>query len=71
MRLVDAAIAALHQAVQSGFVCAPETLASDAWLEPVRAHREFESLLRAAEGEISLARSGLATFGAAVLARVP
>lgn len=71
MRLVDAAIAALHQAVQSGFVCAPETLASDAWLEPVRAHREFESLIRAAEGKISVARSGLATYAAAVLARVP
>jgi hypothetical protein len=62
MRLVDFAVTALKQAVQSGFVCAPETLACDAWLEPVRAHPEFESLLSMAKGQVAAARSTLATL---------
>ena len=39
------AISALRRAAQTGFVCAPETLRSDAWLSGARAHPEFGSVL--------------------------
>ena len=45
----DSAIKALKRAAQSGFVCAPETLRSDAWLSTARAHAEFGSVLSEAE----------------------
>jgi DNA-binding winged helix-turn-helix (wHTH) protein len=60
MGLLDAAMAALKQAVQSGFICAPETLVSDTWLGAVRAHPEFESVRSAADSQVAAARSGLA-----------
>jgi DNA-binding winged helix-turn-helix (wHTH) protein len=43
--LIDSAIHALEQAAQLGFVCAPATLTSDAWLSTLGRHREFGSLL--------------------------
>ena len=49
LKLTDRAVEALRLAAQSGFVCAPETLISDAWLSAVRKHREFGSLLNDAE----------------------
>src|ERR1700730_334686 len=49
LKQVDSAIKALKQAAQSGFVCAPETLSSDAWLRALRKHPEFGSLLSTAE----------------------
>ena len=41
----DLAIATLNRAIAAGFVCAPDTLRSDPWLESVRAHSAFRSLL--------------------------
>lgn len=57
MGLVDPAVKALKLAAQSGFVCAPKTLISDAWLGAMRAHPEFASLLGDAEGLVAQARS--------------
>jgi hypothetical protein len=36
LRRADSAVRALKQAAQAGFVCAPQTLISDAWLSAVR-----------------------------------
>jgi hypothetical protein len=60
MGMVDSAMAALKQALQCGFICAPETLASDAWFGGVRAHPEFELLLNSARSRVAAARSTLA-----------
>ena len=57
MGMVDSALAALKRAVQSGFMCSPETLASDAWLGGVRAHPEFEWLMNTAKSQVATARS--------------
>ena len=57
MRMPDVAVAALKLAMQSGFICAPQTLASDKWLETVRSHPEFGALLRTLEAQVSAARS--------------
>ena len=54
---VDSAITALKRAAESGFVCAPETLISDAWLTAVQKHSEFASLLGNAETLVQEARS--------------
>ena len=43
--LIDSAVHALEQAAQWGFVCAPATLTSDAWLSTLGGHPEFGSLL--------------------------
>jgi DNA-binding winged helix-turn-helix (wHTH) protein len=53
----DLAINALKRAAQSGFVCAPDTLRSDKWLEAVRTHAEFGSVLNEAEGFMDQAHS--------------
>jgi hypothetical protein len=47
--LIDSAIHALEQAAQSGFVCAPITLTSDAWLSSLEGHSEFGPLLNRIE----------------------
>lgn len=57
MRELDSAVAALQQAARSGFTCAPETLKSDAWLLPLRKHRQYRSLLNQAEALVEKARS--------------
>jgi tetratricopeptide (TPR) repeat protein len=56
LRLADSAVRALKQAAQAGFVCAPQTLTSDAWLGAVRRHPEFGALLRDAEDLVERAR---------------
>jgi hypothetical protein len=56
--LADSAVRALKQAAQAGFVCAPQTLASDAWLSAVRKHPEFGGLLRDAEDLVEGAQGG-------------
>jgi len=53
--MADSAVRALQQAAQSGFVCAPYTLTSDAWLGAVRKHPEFGSLLSSAEALVERA----------------
>jgi DNA-binding winged helix-turn-helix (wHTH) protein len=58
LKQVDSAITALKRAAESGFVCAPETLISDAWLTAVRKHSEFASLLGTAKTLVQEARSG-------------
>ena len=57
LKQVDSAISALKRAAESGFVCAPDTLISDAWLSALRKHPEFASLLGTAETLIREARS--------------
>ncbi len=59
MKLAGRAINALKTAAQSGFVCAPDTLNSDPWLNAVRKHREFGSILSTAEGLVQDARSSI------------
>jgi hypothetical protein len=57
LKLADSAVRALKQAAQSGFVCSPQTLNSDAWLTALRKHSEFGSLLHTAETLVEEARS--------------
>ncbi len=57
LKQVDSAITALKRAAESGFVCAPETLISDAWLTALRKRSEFASLLGTAETLVQEARS--------------
>jgi hypothetical protein len=57
LRLADSAVMALKRAAQSGFICAPNTLNSDAWLNALREHSEFGSLLSTAETLTEKARS--------------
>jgi DNA-binding winged helix-turn-helix (wHTH) protein len=57
LKLADSAVRALKQAAQSGFVCAPKTLTSDVWLNALRKHPEFGSLLSTAETLVAEARS--------------
>lgn len=47
--LIDAALSALQQAAERGFLCASSTLESDPWLEPVREHSGFTALLEGAK----------------------
>ena len=63
----DSAVKALKSATQSGFVCAPDTLGCDPWLNAARAHRDFGSLLAEAESSVDDARSVLRTCGARIL----
>jgi tetratricopeptide (TPR) repeat protein len=55
--LIDSAIHALEQAAQSGFVCAPITLTSDAWLSTLGQSPEFDSLLKSLETLVEEAKS--------------
>jgi tetratricopeptide (TPR) repeat protein len=55
--LIDSAIHALDQAAQSGFVCAPITLTSDAWLSTLGQSPEFDSLLKSLETLVEEAKS--------------
>jgi DNA-binding winged helix-turn-helix (wHTH) protein len=57
LKQLDSAITALKRAAESGFVCAPDTLISDAWLTGLRKHSEFASLLDTAETLVQEARS--------------
>jgi DNA-binding winged helix-turn-helix (wHTH) protein len=59
MKLAAPAIRALKTAADSGFVCAPDTLNSDPWLNAVRKHREFAAILCNAEGLVQDARSSM------------
>jgi hypothetical protein len=54
--LTNSALRALHQAAQLGFVCAPITLTSDAWLSTLDQHPEFASLLKNLETLVEEAR---------------
>ncbi len=59
MGTANAALDALKRAAESGFVCAPLTLAEDPWLEAVRKHPEFAHVLANAETLAAQARSTL------------
>ncbi len=59
MKLAGRAVSALKTAAESGFVCAPDTLNSDPWLNAVRKHPEFGSILSTAEGLVQDARSSI------------
>ena len=64
LKLADSAVRTLKMAAQSGFVCAPNTLISDAWLSALRKHSEFGSLLRSADALVQEARSSFETYTA-------
>jgi len=53
----DAALEALRRAAQAGFICTPDTLRTDAWLDAVRAHPKFGSVLVEAEIQVGQAHS--------------
>jgi tetratricopeptide (TPR) repeat protein len=61
IKQVDRAFNLLKNVERAGFICAPETLKSDAWLIALRQHSSFESLSKAASASVALAR---ATFEA-------
>jgi DNA-binding winged helix-turn-helix (wHTH) protein len=64
LKLADSAVGALKRAAQSGFVCAPNTLNSDAWLSALRKHSEFGSLLSTAGTLVEEARSSFEAYTA-------
>jgi DNA-binding winged helix-turn-helix (wHTH) protein len=64
LKLADQAIAALKLAAQSGFVCAPNTLKSDAWLSALRKHPKFGSLLLTEEALLEGAQSTFEAYTA-------
>lgn len=49
---LDAALDALRRAASAGFITAPETLVSDAWLAPLRDHPAFADLLVTAKAQV-------------------
>jgi DNA-binding winged helix-turn-helix (wHTH) protein len=51
------AVQLIRRAGDAGFVCAPQTLRSDPWLEPVRMHPWFGELLRSSEEQVKNARA--------------
>jgi len=51
--LADSAIDVIRRAAREGFVCATDTLLSDPWLQAVREHSEFSSLLLELQAETS------------------
>lgn len=53
----DLAISTLHKAMDAGFVIAPQTLISDPWLESLRQHSGFESLLSESQTRIESSHS--------------
>ncbi|HEX8814296.1 MAG TPA: winged helix-turn-helix domain-containing protein [Terriglobales bacterium] len=53
----------LKEAMESGFICAPETLRSDPWFRGLRKHREFGRFLETAQSCVDCARSSLDQFG--------
>jgi hypothetical protein len=55
--LADAAIGCLRRAAETGFVCAPETLNSDVWLETIRTNPNFELLVEDATRRVKAARN--------------
>jgi DNA-binding winged helix-turn-helix (wHTH) protein len=55
--LTNSALSALEQAARLGFVCAPITLTSDAWLSTLGQHPEFGSLLKSLGTLIEEAKS--------------
>jgi hypothetical protein len=59
MKQADRAVKALRIAAESGFVCAPDTLNSDPWLNAVRKHPEFGAILSTAERLVHDARSSI------------
>ena len=51
------ALQMIGRAADAGFVCAPQTLRNDPWLESVRAHSWFGELLRDLEERVQNART--------------
>jgi DNA-binding winged helix-turn-helix (wHTH) protein len=51
------ALQMIGRAADAGFVCAPQTLRNDPWLESVRAHSWFGELLRDLEDRVKNART--------------
>ena len=59
LRQADSAVRALKLAARSGFVCAPSTLTSDAWLSKLRKHPQFGSLLSTTQRLVQEAKLSL------------
>jgi len=62
IKQVDRALSLLKNAGRAGFICAPETLKSDAWLVPLRHNSSFESLLKAASASVAAARAAFEAY---------
>ena len=56
------AIQALQQAAKNGFLCAPQTLTTDAWLHPLHQHPAFASVLKDSQNRIHQAQAILNSF---------
>jgi hypothetical protein len=56
MGLATLAIDALQRGAQAGFVCAPETLNSDVWLEAIRKHPNFGLLFEDSTRRVTATR---------------
>jgi tetratricopeptide (TPR) repeat protein len=52
MGKIDLALKTLKKAAEMGFVCAPQTLISDAWLHSLHEHPKFDSLLKKSEHRV-------------------
>jgi DNA-binding winged helix-turn-helix (wHTH) protein len=59
MGMAERAVECLRAAMKAGFVCAPETLESDAWLGAVRESKEFGALMKEADAQVKRARAGM------------
>jgi tetratricopeptide (TPR) repeat protein len=62
LKMVDRAMKCLNTAMAAGFVCAPETLRGDPWLEATRKHAEFDTLLSTVERIIAGSRRDIQGF---------
>jgi hypothetical protein len=62
MGKIELAIRGLKKAAETGFVCAPQTFNSDAWLHPLREHPKFGPLLRNSENRIRKAQGHFESF---------
>jgi DNA-binding winged helix-turn-helix (wHTH) protein len=62
LKMADRAMKCLNAAMAAGFVCAPETLRSDPWLEAIREHVEFDTLLGTVERIVEGGRRDIQGF---------
>jgi tetratricopeptide (TPR) repeat protein len=60
MGMAERAMECLRSAMKAGFVCAPETMREDAWLEAVRESARSSALVKEAQTRVQEARIGIA-----------
>jgi DNA-binding winged helix-turn-helix (wHTH) protein len=59
----DEALRMMRRVVDQGFVCSPQTLRDDPWLDSVRARPGFSELLRTAEDAVEITRRKWRSWG--------